>query len=195
MSGITREAAGGNQNFSRWMVLVEGVVSTGFGLLMLYYPSQNFVTFLAVLGWFWILEGFLGLIGLMAGLPVGTKWRIGLLWGLLSVIAGLFVLNQPFINEYITRKLLVYIVALMLVVAGVASIAAAKRWSNKRSGKWGIIILPLLFITLGVFLLFIPYISFPIIMKLTGTICLTFGLLMIVYYALMHGGLAREPNE
>jgi uncharacterized membrane protein HdeD (DUF308 family) len=195
VTDVTNEAVGGNQNFSRWMVLVEGILSTGFGLLMLYYPSENFVTFLAVLGWFWILEGFLGLIGLMAGLPVGSKWRIGLLWGLLSVMAGMFVLNQPLINIYITRKLLVYMVALMLIVAGVASVAAAKRWSDKRRGKWGIIILPLLFITLGVVLLVIPYISFPIIMKLTGTICLTFGLLMIIYSALMHGGLARGPNE
>jgi hypothetical protein len=40
-----------------------------------------------------------------------------------------------------------------------------------------------------------PYISFYIVMKLTGTICLTFGLLMIVYSALMHRGLARGTNE
>jgi len=89
----------------------------------------------------------------------------------------------------------VYLVALMLIVAGVTSVVTANRRRENRRGKWGIIILPLLFIILGVVLLFTPYISFYIIMMLTGTICLTFGSVMIVYSALMHGGLARGPNE
>ena len=195
MTGITNEAVGGNQTVPWLMVLLEGILSTGFGILILYHPSQTFVAFLAALGWFWILEGFLGLIGLVAGLPVGSKWRIGLMWGLLSVVAGMFVLNQPLINVYLTRKSLVYIVALILIVAGIISVFSANRWSGNHRGKWGIIILPLLFIILGVVLLFTPYISFYIIMMLTGTICLTFGLIMIVYSALMHGGLARGPND
>lgn len=184
-----------NQTFPSWMVLLEGIISAGFGILILYYPSKTFVAFLAALGWFWILEGFLGLIGLVAGLRVGSKWRIGLMWGLLSVMAGMFVLNQPLINEYLTRKLLVYIVALMVIVGGVASAVAANRWSENRRSKWGIILLHLLFIILGVLLLFTPYISFYILMLLTGTICLSFGLVMIVYSALLHGGLARGLNE
>jgi uncharacterized membrane protein HdeD (DUF308 family) len=195
MIGITNEAEGGNQTVCRWMVLLEGILSTGFGILILYHPSQTFVAFLAALGWFWILEGFLGLIGLVAGLPVGSKWRIGMMWGLLSVVAAMFVLNQPLINAYLTRNLLVYIVALILIFAGVTSVATANRRTEDKRNKWGIIILPLLFIILGVVLLLTPYVSFYIIMMLTGTICLTFGLIMIVYSALMHGGLARGANE
>jgi uncharacterized membrane protein HdeD (DUF308 family) len=195
MTNITNESVGGNQTLHWWMVLLEGILSTGFGIVILYYPSQTFAVFLAALGWFWILEGFLGLIGLVAGLPVGSKWRIGLMWGLLSVVAGMFVLNQPLIDEYLTRKSLVYIVALILIVAGVTSVATANSRSENRRTKWGIIILPLLFIILGVVLFFTPYISFYIVLKLTGTICLTFGLLMIVYSALMHRGLARGTNE
>lgn len=195
MTGMTNETVGGNQTVPWWTVLLEGILSTGVGLLILYYPSKTFVALLGILGWFWILEGFLGLIGLVAGLPVGSKWRIGVMWGLLSVTAGIFVLSQPLINVYLTRNSLVFIVALMLVVAGVTSAATANRWSENRKSKWGIILLPLLFIVLGVVLLFSPYISFHIVMMLTGTICLTFGLVMIVYSALLHGGLARGPNE
>jgi len=195
MGGIKNESIGGNQTVLWWMVLLEGILSTGFGILILYFPSKTFVAFLAALGWFWILEGFLGLIGLVAGLHVGSKWRIGLMWGLFSVMAGILVLNQAFINLYLTRHLLVYIVALILIVGGVASLVTANRWSNNRRSKLGIIILPLLFIILGIVLFFSPYISFYIIMMLTGTICLTFGLIMILYSALMHSGLVRGLNE
>jgi membrane protein HdeD len=195
MIGTTNAAAGRNQTVPWWAVFLEGILSAGFGILILYYPSKTFVAFLAALGWFWILEGFLGLIGLVAGLPVGSKWRIGLMWGLLSVMAGMFVLNQSLIDVYLTRKLIVYIVALMVIIAGITSVATANRRSETRRSKWGIIILPLLFIILGVVLLFTPYISFYIIMMLTGMICLTFGLLMIVYSAMMHSGLARGLND
>ena len=195
MIGTTNEAVGRNQTVPWWTVFLEGILSTGFGILILYYPSKTFVAFLAALGWFWILEGFLGLIGLVAGLPVGSKWRIGLMWGLLSVMAGMFVLNQSLIDVYLTRKLIVYIVALMVIIAGVTSIATANRRSETRRSKWGIIILPLLFTILGIVLLFTPYISFYIIMMLTGMICLTFGLLMTVYSVMMHSGLARGPSE
>jgi membrane protein HdeD len=195
MIGTTNEAVGRNQTVPWWTVFLEGILSTAFGIFILYYPSKTFVAFLAALGWFWILEGFLGLIGLVAGLPVGSKWRIGLMWGLLSAMAGMFVLNQSLIDVYLTRKFIVYIVALMVIVAGVTSIVTANRWSETRRSKWGIIILPVLFIILGIVLLFAPYISFYIIMTLTGMICLTFGMLMMVYSAMMRSGLARGPNE
>ncbi len=195
MVGITNEAGASNQTVPWWMVLLEGILSTGFGILILYFPSKTFVAFLAALGWFWILEGFLGLVGLVAGLPVGSKWRIGLMWGLLSVMAGILVLNQTFINVYLTRNFLVYIVALMVIVGGAAYLVAANRWSENRRSKWGTIFLPLVFIILGVVLFFTPYISFYIIMMLTGTICLIFGLLMILYSALMYRELALGPNE
>jgi uncharacterized membrane protein HdeD (DUF308 family) len=191
----TGEAIEENQTFPWWMVLLEGILSSGFGFLILYFPSKTFVAFLAALGWFWILEGFLGLIGLVAGLRVGSKWRIGLMWGLLSVMAGMFVLNQPLINEYLTRKMFVNIVALMVILGGVSAAVAVNLWSENRRNKWGIMLLPLLFIILGVVLLFTPHISFYIIMLLTGTICLSFGLVMIIYSALLHGGLARAPKE
>lgn len=195
MIGSANETLGESQTVPWWMVLLEGIFSTGFGILILYYPSKTFVAFLAALGWFWILEGFLGSIGLVAGLRVGSKWRIGLMWGLLSVMAGMFVLNQPLINEYLTRKLLVYVVALMVIVGGVASAVAANRWSENRRARWAIMLLPLLFIILGVVLLLTPYISFYIIMLITGMICLGFGSLMIVYSALIRGGLAHSGDE
>jgi uncharacterized membrane protein HdeD (DUF308 family) len=195
MIGTRDRAEGENQSICRWAVLLEGILSTGFGLLILYYPSATFVAFLAALGWFWILEGFLGLIGLVAGLPIGSKWRIGLMWGLLSVVAAMLVLNQPILSVYLTRNILVYLVALILIVAGVTSVATANRWSENRRSKWGIMLLPLLFIILGIVLLLAPYVSFYIVIMLTGTICVTFGLVMVVGSALMQGGLVGESSK
>ncbi len=195
MTGTANETVGQNQTVPWWIVFLEGILAAGLGILVYVHPSGTFTAFLVVLGWFWILEGILGLIGLIAGLHVASKWWIGLLWGLLSILAGLFVLNQPLISVYIARRLLVYTVAFMLLVNGVTSVASANRWSEDRHSKWGITILALLFIILGIILLFTPYLSFYIIMMLMGASCFIFGLVMIVYSALMYGGLARGPND
>ncbi len=161
---------------------------------MYFYPCGTFTAFLAALGWFLIIEGSLGLIGLVAGLPVAAKWWIGLLWGFLSIMAGIFMLNQPLINVYLARTLLVYTVASMLIIGGVTSVATASRWSENPNAKWGIIILGLLFIILGIILVFSPYLSFYIIMMLVGLFTFTLGLVMIMYSALMRGGLTRGSD-
>jgi len=177
-----------------WIVFLQGLLAVGLGLFIYFYPCGTFTALLAALGWFLIIEGILSLIGLMAGLHVASKWWIGLLSGLLSILAGLFVLNQPLISAYIARTILVYTVAFMLLVNGVTSAASASRRSENPYAKWGIIILGLLFIILGIILLFSPYLSFYIIMMLVGLFTFTLGLVMIMYSALMRGGLTRGSD-
>lgn len=194
MTGTANETVGQNQTVPWWIVFLEGILAAGLGILMYVHPSGTFTAFLVVLGWFWILEGILGLIGLMAGLHVASKWWIGLLSGLLSILAGLFVLNQPLISVYLARSLLVYTVAFMLLVSGVTSAASANRWSEHPHSKWGITILALLFIILGIILLLTPYLSFYIIMNLAAVCSFIFGVGMIIFSALMRGGHTRGSD-
>lgn len=183
-----------NQSAQSWIVLVEGIVAAVFGILMYIHPFDSLVALLAFLGWFWILEGIFGLVGLIVGLPVASKWWVGLLWTLSTILAAMFVLNQQLVNIYLARTLLVYTVAFMLIFSGVVSAASANRWSENRGSKWGITILALLFIVLGIILLFTPYVSFYIVVRLAALSCFAFGIVMIVYGALIRGGLAH-PGE
>jgi uncharacterized membrane protein HdeD (DUF308 family) len=194
MTNTPDETIAEDQKNTWWIVFLQGLLAVGLGLFMYFYPCGTFTAFLAILGWFLIIEGSLGLIGLVMGLPVAAKWWIGLLWGFLTIMAGIFILNQPLINVYLARTLLVYTVASMLIIGGVMSVAAASRWSENPHTKWGIIILGLLFIILGIILLFSPYLSFYIIMMLVGLFTFTFGLVMIMYSALMRRGLTRGSD-
>ncbi len=194
MTNTPDETIAEDQKNTWWIVFLQGLLAVGLGLFMYFYPCGTFTAFLAILGWFLIIEGSLGLIGLVMGLPVAAEWWIGLLWGFLTIMAGIFILNQPLINVYLARSLLVYTVASMLIIGGVMSVAAASRWSENPHTKWGIIILALLFIILGIILLFSPYLSFYIIMMLVGLFTFTFGLVMIMYSALMRRGLTRGSD-
>ncbi|MEJ2718152.1 MAG: DUF308 domain-containing protein, partial [Deltaproteobacteria bacterium] len=71
---------------------------------------------------------------------------------------------------------------------GISSIATAHRWRRHGPSKWGIDILALLFIILGIILLFTPFISFSILMMLLGAFSLVFGIGMIVHSFRMRTG-------
>lgn len=171
-----------------WIVLLEGIISVALGLLLFLYPFATFTALLVVLGCFWIIGGIFGLIALVAGLPVASRWWVSLIWGLLSIIAGLLVLNHPFIMTLVAQAVLIYVVAFMLIIGGVSAIATASRWSAHRQSKWGIIILALLFIILGIILLFTPFLSFSILMILVGAFSFVFGIAMIIYSFMMRAG-------
>jgi uncharacterized membrane protein HdeD (DUF308 family) len=171
-----------------WIVLLEGIISVALGLLLLSHPFATFTALLIVLGCFWIIGGIFGLIALVAGLPVASKWWVGLIWGLLSIIAGILVLNHPFIMTLVAQAVLVYVVAFMLIIGGVCAIATANRWSPHRESKWGIIILALLFIILGIILLFTPFLSFYVLMMLVGAFSFVFGIAMVIYSFMMRAG-------
>lgn len=195
MTGTANETVAQNQSAQSWLVLVEGIIAAVFGILMYIHPFDSLVALLAFLGWFWILEGFFGLVGLILGLPVASKWWVGVLWALSTTLAAMFVLNQQLVNVYLARTLLVYTVAFMLVFSGVISVASASRWSENRGSKWGISILALLFIVLGIILLCTPYVSFYIVVRLAAVSCFAFGIVMIVYAALIRGGLAHSGER
>lgn len=171
-----------------WIVLIEGLISVALGLLLFLHPFATFTALLVVLGCFWIIGGIFGLIALVAGIGVASKWWVALIWGLLSIIAGLLVLNHPFVMTLIAQAVLVYIVAFMLIIGGISAVATASRWSEHRHSKWGIIILALLFIILGIILLFTPFLSFFLLMMLVGAFSFLFGIAMIVYSFTMRGG-------
>lgn len=171
-----------------WIVLLEGIVSVGLGVLLFAYPFATFTAFLMILGCFWIISGIFGLIGLIAGLPVASRWWVGLLWGLLSIVAGIFVLNHPFLTSFVAQTFLVYVVAIMLIVNGVTAVVTANIWTEHTHSKWGIILLALFFIILGIILLLTPFLSFYILMILVGAFSLTFGVAMIIYAFMMRAG-------
>jgi uncharacterized membrane protein HdeD (DUF308 family) len=171
-----------------WIVLLEGIFSVALGVVLFLYPFATFTAFLVVLGCFWIISGIFGLIALVAGIPVGSKWWASLIWGLLSIIAGILVLNHPFMMTLVAQAVLVYVVAFMLIISGVSAIVTANRWSQYRESKWGIIIFALLFIILGIILLFSPFLSFYIVTILVGAFSFVFGIAMIIYSFMMRAG-------
>jgi uncharacterized membrane protein HdeD (DUF308 family) len=115
-----------------WLVVTAGLVSLVVGVLALVYPDKTLSAIAVIFGIYLLIVGIIG-IGLTLG---GEEDRpLGLLVGILAVIAGLIVIRHPgqslelialAVGIYLVLAgILRFVVALQLPVARAYSLAVA----------------------------------------------------------------------
>lgn len=128
-----------------WVVLLEGVIAIIVGLFLLYQPVITTILLIQILGIFWLAAGIVSVIGALI-FPENRWWK--LLSGILSIIAGVVILMYPVYSPLIVLTLLVIFIGAWAIVTGAVHLA----WGLK-GGGWGIGILGILTIILGLLLL------------------------------------------
>jgi uncharacterized membrane protein HdeD (DUF308 family) len=160
-----------------WIVLLEGIIAILLGLFLLYRPAATTVFLIQILGIFWLAEGILSFIGALI-FPGNRIWK--LLSGILSIVAGAFILMYPIYSPLIVLTLFIVFIGIWAIINGVVKIALALK-----GGGWGIGIIGILTIILGLLLLtnslvgalFLPWI-FGFFLLLGGIGSLVWGLRM-----------------
>jgi uncharacterized membrane protein HdeD (DUF308 family) len=128
-----------------WVVLLEGIVAIITGLFLLYQPVATTILLIQILGIFWLAAGIISVIGALV-FSENRWWK--LLSGILSIIAGIVILMYPVYSPFIVLKLLVIFIGAWAIITGAVRIA-----SSFRGEGWGIGILGVLTIILGLLLL------------------------------------------
>ncbi|AKB43979.1 putative membrane protein [Methanosarcina vacuolata Z-761] len=160
-----------------WVVLLEGIIAILVGLFLLYRPAGTTVFLVQILGIFWLAEGILSVIGALI-FSGNRVWK--LLSGILSIIAGVVILTYPIYSPFIVLTLFVIFIGVWAIINGVVKIVLALK-----GGGWGIGIIGVLTIILGLLLLtnslvgvlFLPWI-FGFFLILGGIGSLIWGLKM-----------------
>ena len=128
-----------------WVVLLEGVIAIIAGLFLLYQPVITTILLIQILGIFWLAGGIVSVIGALI-FPENRWWK--LLSGTLSIIAGIIILTYPIYSPFIILITLVIFIGAWAIVTGAVKLA----WAFK-GGGWGMGILGILTIILGLLLL------------------------------------------
>jgi uncharacterized membrane protein HdeD (DUF308 family) len=128
-----------------WVVFLEGVIAIIAGLFLLYQPVITTILLIQVLGIFWLAGGIVSVIGALV-FPGNRWWK--LLSGILSLIAGIVILMYPVYSPFIVLTLLIIFIGAWVIVTGAVKFA----WALK-GGGWGMGILGILTIILGLLLL------------------------------------------
>jgi uncharacterized membrane protein HdeD (DUF308 family) len=160
-----------------WVVLLEGIIAILLGLFLLYRPAATTAFLIQILGIFWLAEGILSVIGALI-FSGNRVWK--LLSGILSIIAGVVILIYPIYSSLIVLTLFIIFIGIWAIINGVVKIALALK-----GGGWGIGIIGILTIILGLLLLtnslvgvlFLPWI-FGFLLIFGGIGSLIWGLKM-----------------
>jgi uncharacterized membrane protein HdeD (DUF308 family) len=140
-----------------WLVLVEGVVVTLLGLVLLVAPGASLVFLVWLLGIYLLIAGIFRIIGIFLD---ASSWGWKLAAGILCLIAGLAILTNPLWSTTLASTWLIILVGFLAMLQGAAGLIVALQ-----GGGWGMGALSVLGILLGLFLVINP---------LIGVVTLTF---------------------
>lgn len=159
----------------RWgLILLQGIISTIIGVLLLIAPRITVTAAVVFLGAWWLVMGIVAIVGIFAGYT-RAHWGWALFAGILGIIAGILVLGHPFAAAVIVPTVLVLILATLGIIMGIVGIVAGARGAGG-----GAIALGALSIIIGILLFVAPFISTFVLIILLGIFLVIGGIVAIV---------------
>jgi uncharacterized membrane protein HdeD (DUF308 family) len=128
-----------------WLILLQGIASLIVGILLLASPGATIFVLVQLLGVYWLVSGVFQIVAIFIDRR-GWGWK--LLWGIFGIIAGLVVLQHPLWSALLVPLTLVWILGFLAIGGGIVGIIL-----GIKDRSWGIGILSVLNVLLGVFLL------------------------------------------
>jgi uncharacterized membrane protein HdeD (DUF308 family) len=158
-----------------WLMLITGIASVVLGVFLIIAPVQTIVTLVQVLGIYWLVTGVFSIVSIIVN---RSHWVWKLFSGVLSIIAGIFIVQLPLWMQWTALTLfiaLIFVAASMGIIAGGAFLIWAFIERN-----WGVGILAALSIVLGIVLFISPYIALAILPFVLGGLAILGGIGAIV---------------
>jgi len=159
-----------------WAFLVRGIVAIVFAILLLTATGFTLQVLIILLGLYLVLDGLFAIIASLMTSPEHKNTWLLTVEGIVSILAGIFVLALP----GTTLVILVYLVAIWAVVTGIFEIIAAFISSWAIPGKSFVGIAGLISILLGLIILLYPLISLIAMIWLVAIYDLVIAITLII---------------
>ena len=105
-----------------WVMLLAGVIGIGFGIAaLMYYPGLALSFAVVWVAWWLMLTGIMGVYGGITLKKLGLDWVWTTVFGVVSVLAGVFALVSP----PATLGAIMSLISIFAVIAGVVLIVGA----------------------------------------------------------------------
>jgi uncharacterized membrane protein HdeD (DUF308 family) len=160
-----------------WVVLLSGLSSIAFGVLVVAWPGLTLRTLITLFGVFAIAYGIIYGSASLAG-TARNRWS-GLLVGLAAVVAGIIALVWP----ALPALTLLYIIAAWAIAAGVFELVASFETSLGSSSRGLLALMGVVAIGFGVLLFARPLSGALAVLWAIGTLSIANGFLRCVHAA------------
>lgn len=156
-----------------WLFLVRGVMAVIFGIIALVWPEITVLALVTLFGAYVIVDGFFSFVQAFRG-EGRVRWSL-LVWGLVSVAAGITVLLWP----GITALVLIYMIGFWAILTGIVEIMAAIAFRKEMTNEWALALGGVLSIAVGAFMVIAPGSGALALVWLIGAYAVAFGLMLV----------------
>ncbi|MFN8482347.1 MAG: DUF308 domain-containing protein [Anaerolineae bacterium] len=135
-------AAGDRRGRPWWITLVMGIAAVIFGGLLLFgefsVQMRVYDLLVTLLGIWWLVDGIVTIVHLFTD---RTRWGWNLFIGIVSIIAGLWILVYPIYAAAALPRILVFVFGLYAIMEGIVLLLMAFRGAGWGAGVLGVIAL------------------------------------------------------
>jgi len=128
-----------------WLLLMGGILNLIIGFLLLTAPVKTVYLLVVALGIYWIVTGIFVLVGMFVD---HSAWGWKLFVGLISILAGVYILRFPLISAVSIPAIIILIMGIQGLIGGIVMLVMAFK-----GGGWGAGILGVLGIIFGLVLI------------------------------------------
>ncbi len=159
------------------LLVAQGVLTVLFGIAALFWPGLTTVIFISLFGVFVLVWGIIALVSSFLGIGRRNLWWLELIFSLLLVSLGVYLLQHP----AITAEVLVLLVGFTFVVRGLVDVVSAFFSKDREvvDNKWLFVFGGVLGVVLGVVVLAYPVVSGLAFVWAVGLYAVLYGALTI----------------
>jgi uncharacterized membrane protein HdeD (DUF308 family) len=167
---------------SWWVLVLRGISAILFALLLLFAPGLTLATgifsFVVLFAVYALVDGISTIVGSV--MKREGKWVLLLIFGIISVIAGLAALGNPLFVGVFTITIMVYIVAFKSIVGGIVELFSAWQLRQEIDNEWILAINGILSLLFGLILLRRPITGIEVLLLITSFYLLMSGVMQII---------------
>jgi len=115
------------------ITLIRGLLAIGLGSILLFQPDKTRPMLANFMGMFWLASGIISIRWSASG---GRARRVGILAGVIGVLAGLGMLTRGLTNAWISQDILFSILGVVILLTGVLHIFGGFRVGETAHRKW-----------------------------------------------------------
>lgn len=158
-----------------WLLLVQSIITIGFGLFTILNPAQTPTALVKIIGIFIALSGLMGMLEAFLGRKHASNWTGRALSSFVVVIVGMIVFA---IAQYIAT--LALSILLILVGVGAAIVGIVQVMRGLRGRQWSRLFWGAIWILFAFVLFTQTQASATVLVWITGLFLLILGLFLLV---------------
>ena len=158
-----------------WLPLLQGIAALVIGILLITNPTATLVTLVIFLGVYWFIGGIFELVSLFID---RTHFGWKLVSGILGILAGIVIVQNPLWSAILVPATLVWVLGIFGIIIGAIELFRAFQGAG-----WGVGILGVISIILGLILMVVNPLVATIVLVYIAAIWAIIGGIAAIMFA------------